>query len=82
MARNKCANIGAHLYDGEFQINFDCVGVAACRYALCPVMPPDGSEECTFQQYGACRNPFAQCAAIEALKKRLAKELKARSEDA
>lgn len=76
----KTANISATLYDGEFDVVFECAGVGVCRFALCHIMPPDGSEECTFREYGSCRCPPAQYAAIESLCRKLSKELKQRSE--
>lgn len=84
MAANKAtkaANIDANIYDGVFQLLFDCVGVTTCYYALCSFMPPDGSEECCFREHGSCRNPPAQDAAIKKLRDRLTKELKDRSEE-
>lgn len=76
----KTANINAGIYDGQFQVDCDCVGVEVCRFALCPVMPPDGSEECAYREYGACQSPQAKCAAIESLRARLLKELKLQQE--
>lgn len=72
----KTANVCAMFYEGEFQLNFDCVGVEVCRFALCHIMPPDGSEECTYRNNGSCVLPHAQSAALEALKNRITKELK------
>ena len=72
----KTANVCANIYEGKFQINFDCVGVGMCRFALCPVMPPDGSEECGYREYGACLCHHAKSAALESLIKRLRQELK------
>jgi hypothetical protein len=77
----KTTNICANIYEGEFQISFDCVGVEVCRFALCPVMPPDGSEECTYREHGSCLCPHAKSAALESLRNRLAKELKQLEED-
>lgn len=70
------ANVCANVYEGEFQLNFDCVGVTMCRFALCHVMPPDGSEDCAYRDYGSCMLPHAKHAAITSLRARLAKELK------
>lgn len=72
------ANVIADIWDGEFSLNFECVGTRLCRFALCPIMPPDGTEECVAKEYGACRSPQAQFAAIEALINNLKKELKHR----
>ena len=77
----KTANICANIYEGEFQITFDCVGVAVCRYALCSMMPPDGSEECTYRDHGSCLCPHAKHKALESLRSRLTKELKQIEED-
>jgi hypothetical protein len=71
----KSANINATLYDGEWQVNYDCVGVGTCRYALCSIMPPSGDEECAYREYGACRCLPAQYAALGAFKNRAAREL-------
>ncbi len=77
----KTANIVATLYDGAFDVSFDCVGVEACRYALCSTMPPDGSEECTFREHGSCRHTGAKLAALESMKIRLNKESKRLEEE-
>jgi hypothetical protein len=77
----KSANICANIYEGRFVLDFDCAGVEMCRYALCSIMPQDGSEECTYREYGSCRNLCAQNAAIETLRNRLTKELKDRAAD-
>ena len=72
----KTANICANIYEGEFQISFDCVGVMACRFALCPLMPPVNGSECTYRDYGSCISPHAKHAALESLRNRLTKEMK------
>lgn len=77
----KTSNMFANLYDGKFDMQFECSGAEVCRYALCQMMPPDGSENCTYQEYGSCRNPHAQYAAIETLRNRLTREIKKRSEE-
>jgi len=81
MKRGKTANICANIYEGEFSINFDCVGVGMCRFALCHAMPPDGSEECTYREHGACLCPHAKATALVALRNKLTKELKQYSEN-
>jgi hypothetical protein len=77
----KTTNVCATCYDGDFQVLFDCVGVEACKYALCHIMPPDGSEECTYREYGSCRSTQAQIAAIELLRNKLSRELRERSQE-
>ena len=76
MKRNKTPHINATIYDGDFQLIFECVGETSCRFALCSLMPPDGSDNCCFLEYGSCRCPAAQMAAIESLMTRMKKELK------
>ena len=72
----KSANICVNIYEGAFMLNFDCVGVDKCRFALCPVMPPDGSEECTYHDYGSCSSLVAKYASLKTLRNMLTKEMK------
>lgn len=77
----KPANISVTLYDGDFEIYFDCAGVDACKFALCATMPPTGDDDCCYQNTGSCRFVPAQEAALQALKKRITKELKKLSQE-
>lgn len=77
----KNTNVYATIYEGNFDVNFDCVGVEVCRFGLCYDMPPTGREACTFSEHGSCRRTVAQITAIESLQIRLAKELKRLEED-
>ena len=77
----KTANVVATIYEGAFDIAFDCVGVTVCRFAMCSLMPPDGSEECTYRDFGSCILPHAKYAAMNSLRNRLLKELKQIEED-
>ena len=77
----KTTYICATTYSGGFDLTFDCVGVEVCRFALCHMMPPDGSEECTYREHGSCLCPHAKHAALKSLKDRLTKELKQLEED-
>lgn len=72
----KTANICANIYEGVFQVDFDCVGADMCRYVICHLMPPDGSEECAYREHGTCLNPHAKAAALEVLGRKIKKELK------
>lgn len=72
----KTANVCANIYEGEFQLTFDCVGVMVCKFALCQMMPPDGSDECTYREHGSCLCPHAKSAALESLRSKITKELK------
>lgn len=71
----KLPNVSASIYQGELQMIFECVGAEACKFALCQMMPPDGSEACFFSEYGSCSCPGAKYAAIKGLRGRLAKEM-------
>lgn len=77
----KSANVCATFFEGKFDINFDCVGVTVCRFAMCSMMPPDGTEECTYRDYGSCILAHSKHAAMELLRNRLTKELKQIEED-
>lgn len=72
----KTANICANIYEGHFDINFDCVGVLVCKYARCELMPPNRDYPCWSLEHGSCRSPHAKLAAIELLRSRLSKEKK------
>lgn len=72
----KTANACATIYEGKFDINFDCVGVLACKYARCELMPPDEESRCFYSDYSTCISPHAKLAAIELLRNRLSKEKK------
>ena len=72
----KYPNVSASLYDNEFQVNYDCVGVETCRFALCPIMPPTGDDECVMKEYGSCRCIHAQMASLYALHKEIGATLK------
>ena len=67
----KTANACATIYEGKFDINFDCVGVNLCKFALCIIMPPTGDDECHYLDYGSCISPHAKLAAVDLLKNRL-----------
>jgi hypothetical protein len=77
----KTANLCVTIYEGDFDISFDCVGVEMCRFALCPVMPPTGEEECTFREHGTCRSASAKVAALELLSSRIKRERRQYDDD-
>jgi len=77
----KTPGVDASLYEGHLDLSYNCVGVEACRYALCSMMPPDGSEECTYREHGSCLCPHAKHAALEALSHKIKKEMKQIEED-
>jgi len=72
----KTANACATIYEGNFDINFDCVGVTLCKYAMCMIMPPTGEDECAYKGSGECISPHAKLGAIDLLMNRLSKEKK------
>ena len=71
---NKNTDISANLFDGQFSLDFCCCGAKQCRHALCAIMPPDGTQDCTYSKHGACNSPDSQLAAVEALRKKLLSE--------
>ena len=72
----KIPGLDVSLNEGHIDLFYNCVGAEVCRYALCSLMPPDGSEECTYRDHGSCRCPHAKHAALEALGKKIKKEMK------
>lgn len=70
------ANVTVSLYDRKLDISYDCSGATTCKFALWEEMPIDDDEHCGFRQYGSCRSPSAQIAAIESLKRRLLQRIK------
>lgn len=72
----KTTNINAGIYEGELHLDFACVGLDMCKFALCPVMPPTGDDECCYRDHGNCQSPVAKQVALETLVTRLKRELK------
>ena len=81
MKRKNTPNVSASLYDGDFQLVYECVGELNCKFVLCSLMPPQSDAECFFREYGACRCPEAQHASIERLRAMITGEMKQRSEE-
>lgn len=77
----KTANACATIYEGKFDVNFDCVGVTACKFALCEIMPPNGDYPCSYSDHSTCISPHAKLAAIDLLRSKLVKESKQLEED-
>lgn len=77
----KTANVVATLYEGAFEITYDCVGTMVCKLAMCSEMPLNGTEECFFRDHGSCRRSAAQQATLEILVNKLKIELKQLQED-
>ena len=73
-------SINANIYEGQFDIGFDCPGASRCFYALCSEMPPEEDSVCTFYDW-SCTSPLAKVAAMESLQRRIAKELKQYKEE-
>lgn len=66
------ANISVTLYDGAFDVAFDCCGPTKCKFALCEFMPPENDDaNCMHKIYGSCHSSDAQIAAMESVKRRL-----------
>lgn len=70
------ANIYASMYDGTFDVGFDCSGETNCKFALCFLMPPTGDDPCSFHGGGTCNRIAARIAALELLRQRIGKEIK------
>ena len=68
-------NINACIYDNTSSIDYDCIGVAVCKFALCSIMPPTGDEQCTYNNY-KCDCASAQLAALKELQKTINKAIK------
>ncbi len=73
-------SINATIYEGKFDIGFDCPGANRCYYALCCVMPPEEDSICVFYDY-SCTSPLAKVAAMESLQRKISKELKQYKEE-
>jgi len=54
---NNVANVNISLYDGEFNVTVECVGVKQCAFASCSLMPPNDDEDCYYSEYGSCKLP-------------------------
>ena len=75
--KSKAANVGASLYEGQLDINFDCIGTDKCAYARFYVEPPGPDDECAFSRCGgSCTHGPAQKAALEQLREKITEELK------
>jgi hypothetical protein len=72
----KEANVNAGLYEGEWQVCFDCVGTSKCAHARFYTEPPDPDAECAFARHGGCTHAPARKAALEQLRERITEELK------
>ena len=69
-------NITVNIYEGQFDINFDCPGAVRCAHALCYVMPPEEDSKCAHCDHGTCECTFARITAVESVQRKIAKELK------
>lgn len=71
----KAANVAATLYDGCYDVGFDCVGTTKCAHARFYTDPPDPDDDCAFLHHGSCTHAPARKAALEQLSERIAEEL-------
>lgn len=76
MKRNMKPNTMIQLYENDVTITYDCVGVEQCMYAICAMMPPDGTEECTYSEHNTCNNIDARLASIKVLQTKAMAEAK------
>ena len=67
--KRNAANISAGLYDGDFQLSFDCGGSDNCKHARFYAEPPEPDEECAFRTPGGnCTHGPAQREALIAMR--------------
>jgi len=71
----KSANASAQLYDGAFEVLFDCVGVDKCARAQFYATPPDPDDDCAWHQGGGCLSTAARKAALELIRDGVIEEL-------
>ena len=70
------ANISVTLYDGSFDVSFDCDGVLTCKYCLCDLMPPQSeNDHCAYNKWGSCYNVSVNIAAMESVRRRLSQRI-------
>ena len=74
-------NISITIYEGQFDINFDCPGAVRCAHALCYEMPPEDDSKCVRYDHGMCECTFAKIVAMESVQRRIAKQLKLYKEE-
>ena len=77
----KTANINACIYEGDSDVSFDCVGVLACKFALCHTMPPTGDDECCCRDQGTCLSVSAKIEALRCLTLKIKGWMKQLEED-
>ena len=59
------ANAYLSLYEGQYDLGFECVGASKCAHARFYVEPPEPDDECSCQANGACNNMQARKASLE-----------------
>ena len=73
--RLKSANATAGIYDGQFEVFFDCAGPRACAHAGYHLSPPDPDDDCAWHQNGTCLSYRARRTALELMRDGLVAEL-------
>ena len=71
----KSANVVATIYEGKYDISFDCIGVEQCKYALCAIMPPTGYDPCVYLD-GVCECYDSKKESLGKLMDKLKKSIK------
>lgn len=74
--KTEAANVYVSLYEGLFDVGFDCVGTTKCVQIRFYTEPPDPDDDCAFLHHGSCMHAPARKAALEQLSKRIAEQLK------
>ena len=73
--KNKAANVNVTLYEGSFDVCFDCVGTDKCAHARFHLEPPDPEDECAFVHHGGCTHAPARKAALKLISEKIAEAL-------
>jgi hypothetical protein len=70
-------NIVVTLWDGCFDVTYECAGAKKCKHCLCEIMPAQDDEACCYRDSGSsCGLIKAQVAVLEVVKRRISAELK------
>ena len=74
-------NIVVTLWDGSFDVTYECAGAKKCKYSLCEIMLAQDDEACCYRENGSCRLLKAQVAALELVKRQISAELKDKNDE-
>lgn len=69
--KHKSPNANASLYEGTFELYFDCVGDHVCSHARFFTNPPEIDDDCVSHKDGTCVSGYAREAAVKLLAEKL-----------